>query len=66
MNNILIVEDDISLNRGIALVLNQDNMNIKKAYDLKTPHEIFSISKINLIILDAYVKHKLKKIQNFF
>jgi len=53
MNNILIVEDDISLNRGIALVFHKDDMNIKQAYDVKTAHKIFSISKIDLIILDV-------------
>jgi DNA-binding response OmpR family regulator len=52
MSNILIVEDDKSLNRGIALVFNQDGMNIFQAYDLKTACEIFAASSVDLIILD--------------
>ncbi|GHT97152.1 DNA-binding response regulator [Spirochaetia bacterium] len=52
MSNILIVEDDKSLNRGIALVFNQDGMNIMQAYDLKTAREIFAASNVDLIILD--------------
>jgi DNA-binding response OmpR family regulator len=52
VSNILIVEDDKSLNRGIALVFNQDGMNIMQAYDLKTAREIFAASNVDLIILD--------------
>ncbi|MDR1540659.1 MAG: response regulator transcription factor [Clostridiales bacterium] len=52
MSNILIVEDDKALNRGIALVFRQDDMNIKQAYDLQTAKEHFQSSKLDLIILD--------------
>jgi DNA-binding response OmpR family regulator len=50
--NILIVEDDRSLNRGIGLVFRNDDMDIRQAYDLKTAGEIFSVSTLDLIILD--------------
>ncbi|MDR2163236.1 MAG: response regulator transcription factor [Clostridiales Family XIII bacterium] len=52
MSNLLIVEDDISLNRGIAIVFKQDDMDIKQAYNLRTAKEIFHSCKLDLIILD--------------
>lgn len=51
MHNILIVEDDITLNQGVYLFLRKDN-NVFQAYELKTAEEIFRANQIELIILD--------------
>lgn len=50
---LLIIEDDISLNKGIALTLAQDDIKIKQAYDLATAESQFSTGRIDLIILDV-------------
>lgn len=50
---LLIVEDDISLNKGIALTLAQDDIKIKQAYDLATAETLFANGGIDLIILDV-------------
>lgn len=51
MHNILIIEDDISLNQGLSISLGKED-NIFQAYELKTAEEIFKNNKIDLIILD--------------
>ncbi len=48
----LIVEDDRSLNKGIALTLSRSGLTILQAYDLAEADAIFSAHKIDLIILD--------------
>ncbi|MNN08457.1 Sensory transduction protein regX3 [compost metagenome] len=53
MTTILIVEDDISLNKGIALTLAQDGIIIEQAYDLATADKLFSSRSIDLIVLDV-------------
>ncbi|WP_339169776.1 response regulator transcription factor [Paenibacillus sp. FSL H7-0943] len=50
--NILIVEDDRSLNKGIALTLSQNNVMIHQAYDIAAAEHIFTVNPIDLIILD--------------
>ncbi|MEK3867450.1 response regulator transcription factor [Paenibacillus sp. FSL H7-0716] len=50
--NILIVEDDRSLNKGIALTLSQNNVVIHQAYDIAVAEHIFAVNPIDLIILD--------------
>lgn len=50
---LLIVEDDISLNKGIALTLTQDDIKIKQAYDLAAAEALFAAGGIDLIILDV-------------
>lgn len=51
MHNILIIEDDISLNQGINLFLHKE-YNTFQAYELKTAEKIFRDNKIDLILLD--------------
>lgn len=51
MHNILIIEDDISLNQGLSIYLSKEN-NTFQAYELKTAEDIFKNNKIDLIILD--------------
>ncbi|MNI33042.1 Sensory transduction protein regX3 [compost metagenome] len=53
MTTILIVEDDISLNRGIALTLAQEGITIEQAYDLATAKALFASRSIDLIVLDV-------------
>lgn len=52
MTAILIVEDDISLNKGIALTLAQDGITIEQAYDLATAESRFNAGGIDLVVLD--------------
>ncbi|WP_410512320.1 response regulator transcription factor [Paenibacillus sp. BR2-3] len=52
MRTLLIVEDDRSLNKGIALTLSQNDLIIKQAYDIAAAEQIVSSHKIDLIILD--------------
>lgn len=51
MHNILIIEDDISLNQGLSIYLSKEN-NTFQAHELKTAEDIFKNNKIDLIILD--------------
>ncbi|MGG3839186.1 response regulator transcription factor [Paenibacillus thiaminolyticus] len=53
MTTLLVVEDDISLNKGIALTLARDGVTIRQAYDLATADKLFSNGSIDLIILDV-------------
>ncbi len=48
----LIVEDDRSLNKGIALTLSRSDLTILQAYDLAEAERIFTSHKIDLLILD--------------
>lgn len=52
-NTILIIEDDITLNKGIMLTLRQNDINIRQAFDLAEGREIFNKEKIDLILLDV-------------
>ncbi|OKP87451.1 DNA-binding response regulator [Paenibacillus sp. P3E] len=52
MKTLLIVEDDRSLNKGIALTLAQNDFAIQQAYDIASAEQIVSSIKIDLIILD--------------
>lgn len=52
MKNILLVEDDESLNRGISFKLNKEGMKFFTAKNLKEGREIFSSTSLDLIILD--------------
>lgn len=52
MKNILLVEDDESLNRGISFKLNKEGMKVFTAKNLKEGREIFNNTSLDLIILD--------------
>lgn len=52
MKTLLIVEDDRSLNKGIALTLFQNDLSIQQAYDIASAELLLSSLKIDLIILD--------------
>ncbi|MFD0869127.1 acetate metabolism regulatory protein [Chlamydia abortus] len=53
MKTILIVEDDISLNKGIMLTLARDGIAIRQAYDLAAANKLLLEEPIDLIILDV-------------
>ncbi|MEF2966756.1 response regulator transcription factor [Paenibacillus sp. M1] len=53
MTTLLIVEDDVSLNKGIALTLAQDGIEIEQAYDLDAAERRFAKGGIDLIVLDV-------------
>lgn len=50
---ILIIEDDITLNKGIMLTLRQNDINIKQAFTLEDSRNILKKEKMDLIILDV-------------
>lgn len=52
MDNILIVEDDISLNHGLCLALKSDNRNMLSCTSLENARRQLADSDISLIILD--------------
>lgn len=52
MKNILLVEDDESLNMGISFKLRKEGMNVFSAKNLEDGKRIFNAEHIELIILD--------------
>lgn len=52
MRNILIVEDDKDLSRGISFSLNKAGYQVYSAYNLKTARMLFKRENINMVILD--------------
>lgn len=53
MGNILIVEDDKSLNRGISFKLSKEGYSVFSSYNIKEAKHILSVQNIDLIILDV-------------
>lgn len=53
VKNILIIEDDVTLNKGIMLTLRQSDISIKQAFDIKEGRSILKREKLDLIILDV-------------
>lgn len=53
MKTLLIVEDDRSLNKGIALSLAQNDLIIEQAYTVAMADQIISSTQIDLILLDV-------------
>lgn len=52
MPNILIVEDDIALNNGIALSLKQESVSFLQAFTIKEAEKFLASHEIHLLILD--------------
>lgn len=52
MKNILLVEDDQSLNRGISFKLKKEGYQVYSAYTLKEADELFSKHEFQLIVTD--------------
>ncbi len=53
MGNILLLEDDKSLNRGISFKLKKEGYNVNTAFNIKQAKEVFEKNDINLIISDV-------------
>lgn len=52
MKNILIVEDDLALSRGIALAMQQLGYEMSEASDLRIARHKMSLKPFDLILLD--------------
>ena len=52
MKNILLLEDDTNLNRGISLKLEKEGCQVLSAYTIKEAKEIFEKEEIHLVISD--------------
>lgn len=52
MTQILIVEDDKSLNQGIILALREEGLSFHPAYTLSQAHQLWKKEAIDLVILD--------------
>lgn len=53
MGNILLLEDDKSLNRGISFKLKKEGYNVNTAFNINEAKQIFEKNKIDLIISDV-------------
>lgn len=53
MNQILIVEDDKALSRGITLALKSEELTFKQAYSCKEAMDLWEKENFSLIILDV-------------
>lgn len=53
VKNILIIEDDKTLNKGILLTLKQPDIEIKQAYNLEDAIQILKNGNVDLILLDV-------------
>jgi len=53
LKKILIVEDDITLNKGIMLTLKQPDIESRQAFNLEEADVVFKSEEIDLIILDV-------------
>ena len=53
MGNILLLEDDKSLNRGISFKLKNEGYNVCTAFNIKEAKDVFENNKVDLIISDV-------------
>ncbi|MCM1566706.1 MAG: response regulator transcription factor [Dehalobacter sp. 4CP] len=53
MNRILIVEDDITLSKGIVLALKEDHCDFVQAYDIASAKKQLQSKAFDLVILDV-------------
>ena len=53
MGNILLLEDDKSLNRGISFKLKKEGYNVCTAINIKEAKDVFENNKVDLIISDV-------------
>ena len=55
MKNILIIEDDKTLNKGILLTLKQPDIEIKQAFNLEEAIQTLKNGNVDLILLDVEI-----------
>ena len=53
MVNILLIEDDLGLNKGLAFDLENEGYNVYTAASIKEGNNLFSTKKIDLVITDG-------------
>jgi len=58
MDKILIVEDDILLNRGIKLALEKNNYSVLSSYSYSEGYSLFLSESFNLLLLDINLPDK--------
>lgn len=58
LNNILIVEDDKLLNKGVAYSLTKDSYNVIRCYNYDEGYNEFLNNTVDLILLDIKLSHK--------
>lgn len=52
MKNILLLEDEETLNRSMSFLLGKENYNVHSSFNIKEANEVFIKNKIDLIISD--------------
>lgn len=52
MQKILLLEDDLNLNRGIALLLSREGYDVRQVYTIKEAKEAFQKGDYALVISD--------------
>lgn len=52
MQNILVVEDDIALGKGIAMALGSEQMQVEQCHCLLAAKEYLAVRSVDLVILD--------------
>lgn len=52
MQKILLLEDDLNLNRGIALLLSREGYEVRQVYTIKEAKEAFQKGDYALVISD--------------
>lgn len=58
MNNLLIVEDDKLLNKGVSYALKKDNYNVISAFSYDEGYNAYLTNNIDLILLDINLANK--------
>ena len=53
MQKILLLEDDLNLNRGIALLLSREGYEVRQVYTIKEAKEAFQKGDYALVIVNA-------------
>ena len=53
MVNILLVEDDLALNKGLAFDLENEGYHVYPAFSMKKGEALFAGERIDLVIVDG-------------
>jgi len=66
MKEILLVEDDCSLNRGLCIALSNEQMNVVSCYDLNGVNENLKKKYFDLEIFIFSLSYKAEENQKYF